>query len=282
MSNMTVIYSESTTIAWKEVNPEFVPHDRLPHDDHDDDNNTRAKDEGYRNIVFDFEEIDGDIPITLRTKTASTSESTGLALWTCSQILSGYLVDNPHHVRDKRVLELGAGLGLCGIVAHKLGANQVLATDGDVDVLHNLRYNAQRNKTDNDSQHLACPQLVWGQNLGDFTRRHKKQSVILATDVFYSPGLVKPLWRTVDHLLEHDGRFLLAFAPHAVSIEHVLDEARDWGFTWACPDITASSDVEEKDGEEKDDDGEDCFDDFTPNANEFGYHVFQFKRMASQ
>ena len=279
---MTLIYSEPTAtvvnqspreeVEWKESNLEFGPHDRLPHDESDD---AHAQDKGYRKIVFDF--FDDDIPITLRTKNGSTSQSTGLAIWTCSQILSGYLVDNPHHVRDKRVLELGAGLGLCGIVAHKLGAYQVLATDGDVDVLNILRHNAQENKANNDKQHLACPQLVWGQNLQGFTHRHKQQSVILATDVFYAPGLVKPLWKTVDHLLEPHGRFLLAFAPHAVTIEQVLDEARDWGFTWTCPNITNSCDDEE---EEKDDD--ECFDDFTPSGNDFGYHVFHFKRTADQ
>jgi len=277
---MNFSYSEPTIIAWKEVNPEFVPHDRLPYDGSDGDE-THADVEEYRNIVFDFEEIDEDYPITLRTKKSSKSESTGLTIWTSSQILSGYLIDKPHHVRGKRVLELGAGLGLCGIVAHKLGAHQVLATDGDVDVLHNLRYNVQQNKNENDSQHLSCQQLVWGHALGEFTRRHKKQSVILATDVFYSTALVNTLWRTVDYLLEHDGKFLLGFAPHSVSIEHVLDEANEWGFTWACPDITASCDDEEKDGEERGN-GDEYFDDYTPNGNEFGYHVFHFKRMSYQ
>lgn len=283
---MTISYNDPATtlltqspkedIDWKETNPEFGPHEHLPHDENDD---TRTdEDKGYGNIVVEYEDFVDDTPIKLRTKNSSTSQSTGLALWTCSQILSGYLIDNPHHVRDKRVLELGAGLGLCGIVAHKLGAYQVLATDGDVDVLHNLRYNARRNKSDNGGQHLACPQLVWGQNLGDFTHQHKRQSVILATDVFYAPSLVTPLWRTVDQLLEPHGRFLLAFAPHAVTIDQVLNEARDWGYTWACPDITVSCDEEE---EEKIDNDQ-CFDDFTPSGNDFGYHVFHFKRMVEQ
>ena len=275
-------YNEETTFHheqphydadWKEVNPEFGSHSDVPHDRDDNSN-----EEGLsRTMVFDFDEINDEI--TLRTK-VGISQSTGLAIWTCSQILSGYLIDNPHHVRDERVLELGAGLGLCGIVAHKLGARQVLATDGDVDVLENLRYNLDQNA--DCSSTVACPQLVWGKNLSEFEQVHDQQGVILATDVFYAPGCVKPLWQTVDHLLKDNGRFLLAFCPRKVALEDVLDEARDKGFTWACPDITAcsdSSDSEDDDNEEET--KEECFDDHIPSANGFGYHVFLFKR-ASQ
>lgn len=35
------------------------------------------------------------------------------------------LVENPRLVEGKEVLEIGAGTGLCGIVAAKLGAAQV-------------------------------------------------------------------------------------------------------------------------------------------------------------
>ena len=39
--------------------------------------------------------------------------------------LCRHLVDNPALVRGRRVLELGSGTGLCGIVAAKLGAAEV-------------------------------------------------------------------------------------------------------------------------------------------------------------
>jgi Lysine methyltransferase len=35
------------------------------------------------------------------------------------------LLDNPEAVRDKAVLEVGSGTGLCGVFAAKLGAMQV-------------------------------------------------------------------------------------------------------------------------------------------------------------
>ena len=42
-------------------------------------------------------------------------------------------------------------MGLCSIAAHHLGAERVLATDGDVDVLENLRHNINLNVSDVDA-----------------------------------------------------------------------------------------------------------------------------------
>ena len=63
--------------------------------------------------------------------------------------MKDYLLEHPTLLKDKYIVELGAGVGLCGIVAHKLGAKRVLLTDGDKTVLKNLRYNVQRNKNGN-------------------------------------------------------------------------------------------------------------------------------------
>jgi predicted nicotinamide N-methyase len=195
-------------------------------------------------MEFEFENI--DTKITLRAK-SKISQSTGLALWI---------------VRGKRVLELGSGLGLCGILSHLLGASEVIATDGDLDVLRNLRYNMNENRMCNDSI-LSCPQLIWGQGLNTFEYVYSKQSVILATDVFYSPHLIDPLWYTVDKLLEPDGIFLLGFCRRNVTINQVLDKAEDLGFKWTRPNIA---------------EGEDDGDEYFSNISSFEYFVFVFER----
>ena len=43
--------------------------------------------------------------------------------------LSQLLLDEPHWVRDKCVLVLGAGLGLEGLAAARVGASRVVLTD---------------------------------------------------------------------------------------------------------------------------------------------------------
>ena len=105
-------------------------------------------------------------------------------------------------------------------------------------------------------------------------------------DVFYAPHLVQPLWQTVSALLttSSDGHFFLAFCPHAVSVDIVLDAARTWGFTWACPNITTTTAAADSDDDDDDDSVNDneVFDDFVPDTSDFGYHIFHFKRKAGQ
>ena len=47
---------------------------------------------------------------------------TGVAgvVWESAEVLSNYLIAHPEIVRNKNVLELGAGTGLCSIVASHL------------------------------------------------------------------------------------------------------------------------------------------------------------------
>ena len=54
----------------------------------------------------------------------------GGKLWQAAPILCEWLRDNPEHVVAKSVLDLGAGVGACGLYAAALGAKAVLLTEG--------------------------------------------------------------------------------------------------------------------------------------------------------
>ena len=159
--------------------------------------------------------------------------STGLALWLGSEILCERLVQNPHLVKDKKVLELGAGMGLVGMVAHHLGASVVNMTDGATDVLENLQYNLEKNLPHNSL--VSCTQLIWNQDLDTFEKTHGRFEVILAADVLYITKTLKPFWETVRYLLEEGG---LAIVLHRSSSQHefslTLETASQYGFTWTC------------------------------------------------
>ena len=62
-----------------------------------------------------------------------------------AQVLSDFLLARPETVRGKRVCELGAGLGLCSILAAKLGAASVLCTDGSEVAVENCHENVRHN-----------------------------------------------------------------------------------------------------------------------------------------
>ena len=201
------------------------------------------------------------IHCTLRhTNPDVTQHSTGLALWTGSRFMAEFLVagTNPSLVQNKRVLELGAGLGLCGIVAHKLGASEVCLTDGDANVLKNLRYNVKANVTANDDDEcstVTCPQLIWDHNIEQFldSQQQKQKGIdgrryydlIMAADVAYMSKSIEPLLKTVHLCLEpsSDGRgnadggvFLYVYKSYTQDkVERFLDIAKRIGFTWTTP-----------------------------------------------
>lgn len=65
--------------------------------------------------------------------------------WAGGQALARYLIDNPHEVNGKTVLDLGTGSGLTAIAAMKAGAASVLAADIDPIALASALLNANAN-----------------------------------------------------------------------------------------------------------------------------------------
>lgn len=191
-------------------------------------------------------------------------QSTGLTLWRASDYLCEYQVEKYKQLfsSNKRVLELGAGLGLNGILAWKLmmeqeanhdiscdgsrnKAGEVCITDGDSDALVHLRDNVERNRpiSSSSSNHheetmvfAKVHQLIWGKESSEkfleTISNNTKYDVLLASDIIYSPVIVEPLWETVQTLLDTSGVFVMAFARRKVpvSIDLVLSASVERGF----------------------------------------------------
>ena len=112
---------------------------------------------------------------------------TGARVWPASVALARYLAAHPHVVRDKRCVELGAGVSaLPALAAARAGAASVVATEGEASALPLLRQNVASN-----SAAGACcveaRQLRWG----DFTQPNINLSsadVILGADVVWGGG----------------------------------------------------------------------------------------------
>lgn len=77
---------------------------------------------------------------------SSTLARVGLQLWAGALVLSDYLLARPEVVSRRRVCELGAGLGLCSLLAAGLGAKSVLCTDGSAEVVRNCDVIVRRNR----------------------------------------------------------------------------------------------------------------------------------------
>ena len=66
----------------------------------------------------------------LQAASADELRSVGGSVWPCAAALCRWMLQHEAAVREKRVLELGAGTGACGLFAAGLGASSALLTDG--------------------------------------------------------------------------------------------------------------------------------------------------------
>eukprot|EP00536_Pseudo-nitzschia_multiseries_P008392 jgi/Psemu1/305683/fgenesh1_kg.212_\ len=189
-------------------------------------------------------------------------------------------------LRNKRVLEVGAGAGLPSILAHKvLGASKVLVTDGDFDALNNLKHNVDRNRISSDAcdngdhSTISCCQLIWGSDVEGFLVKHGKQDVVLMADCVYMVPSLKPLWETIDRLLEADGIVIYAqTAASAVPWDHFKSALDRHGFETVHSVVGRKAlrpyDVDnDSDDDDSDDSGAKREDEY-----ERGVHVFRRRR----
>jgi len=138
----------------------------------------------------------------------AVDRSTGVTLWQAAPRLADYLQDHAELCDGTSVLELGAGLGLCGIAAHCLGAKMMVMTDGDTHALQQMRENVQHNCDNNDT--ISCRQLLWGSPFIE-TFSDEKFDVVLGADVIYTEASIAPLFDTVAYFLKKtSGRFVLS------------------------------------------------------------------------
>jgi predicted nicotinamide N-methyase len=111
----------------------------------------------------------------------------GLYVWPSAIVLSHYLYhDHYHSLRDKRVLELGAGTSLVGLLASALGAKVTLTDRADTpQLMTHIRNIISLNET---LYTVHKPTLI-GFNWGDFTLeimyRVEVPDVILGADIMY-------------------------------------------------------------------------------------------------
>lgn len=194
------------------------------------------------------------------------THSTGMAVWLGSEILARHLVKHTDLVQGKSVLELGSGLGLAGIICHRLQASMVVLTDGDTAVLNDfLKFNAAQNHDQEHNNVLETCQLIWGNQgyapgsnenpLTQFRKEYGLFDVIISTDCTYMPQSLEPFWTTIDALLKRkndkgeSGIFLYVMeAATQAPLEDVLEMAQHLGFEWTLDTMpTIEAEPQDKD-----------------------------------
>ena len=144
----------------------------------------------------------------------------GIVLWPAAIALAHEVASRA--VAGKRVLELGAGTGLPGIVAASLGA-RVVQTDRQQLVLHVCKQNAERNGVAS-IEHRIADWTAW--------EDEARYDLILGSDILYAAPLHPHLRHIFETNLAPDGTVLLAdpFRETSLALLEAM-EAAGWRVT---------------------------------------------------
>lgn len=160
--------------------------------------------------------------LTISISTSSSMElETGGSIWHAGMALTHHLLNNDNLVKDKIVLEIGAGCALPGIASGLLGAKVVILTDMPEQVSH-LQQNVDLNSKQCPSCEFICVPFMFGDSMSDLIsqlqlklqlQQHNTTlssidvtklsiDVILGCDVAYDVSLHEPIISSVQSLLQ--------------------------------------------------------------------------------
>lgn len=149
-------------------------------------------------------DADGDLVVSRNRHTsviridhglATPLAKVGLQIWRGACLLADYILDNPDVVKNQVVLELGAGVGLTGIIASHY-AHKVFVTDSLEDALQLARENVVRNAAVVKSD-VTFRCLNWLDFVGKPTSLHHIEELLLQTG-----GIAETLRWSTDELTQ--------------------------------------------------------------------------------
>jgi predicted nicotinamide N-methyase len=132
----------------------------------------------------------------------------GVMLWPASIALAHEVLARAAELPGKRVLELGAGTGVPGIVAASLGA-RVLQTDRSEVALHVCAMNVERNRAAGIERRIADWEAFEIDETFD---------LVLGSDVLYATNMHEQLRSICERTLAPNGRVLFSDPLRAQSL----------------------------------------------------------------
>ena len=122
-------------------------------------------------------------------------------IWPSARALAHYLVMQEDQIRDQHIIELGCGLGLPAIVAAKLEAASVTASDFHPAAIPYCKKNAIKNGV----AHIRCHQLDWRN-----PDINMKFDCIIGSDLLYEEPQIHSLLHCITQLQKPNSQLILA------------------------------------------------------------------------
>ncbi|KAF5333328.1 hypothetical protein D9611_002251 [Ephemerocybe angulata] len=163
-----------------------------------------VEDGGMLRLSFSHDLIDVPRPLEI-TLAVDASPGCGGIAWPAGQILATYLIQQGSgYLKNKNVVELGAGTGLVGLVAGQLPDAKIWITDQEP-----LLPIMQKNVTINNlTSNVFVAKLDWGVPVPSTI---PKPDIILAADCVYFEPAFPLLVQTLDELADKDTEILFCY-----------------------------------------------------------------------
>jgi predicted nicotinamide N-methyase len=183
-----------------------------------------------------------NLPLVTVRRTSFACGKMGYTVWEASIAMCLYFASCPDKIMGKRIMELGAGIGLPSVVFRDvLGAESVLATDfwrlGEEefdkarlvpDKWHgmNLEYNVQQQ----GKKGARVQRLDWHNPDSIGFAKAFNADLIVGSDLVYYPSDIQPLWNTIKTLMDGEvgAKEVILFSPLPPVTREALPEFRDF------------------------------------------------------
>ncbi|PVV05313.1 hypothetical protein BB560_000170, partial [Smittium megazygosporum] len=132
----------------------------------------------------------------------------GHYLWNAAKVLVDYLIKNPELVKDKNILELGAGGGVPSLVSIGLGAKKVVLTDyPDSQLVDNIKHNVETNFPNiTSSNSVSVKGFLWGRDtseLYEILEEREYFDLLILSDLVFNHSEHIPLLTSCKQLLSN-------------------------------------------------------------------------------
>ena len=121
-------------------------------------------------------------------------------VWPASLALCMFIAEQPHWIKNKKVLELAAGLGLPSFLSAQF-ATEVICSDYINDAVETMQASVEENKLLNVHTQL----LDWNHLPADL-----KTDVLLLSDINYEPDVFESLFQLIEQFITAGTTILLA------------------------------------------------------------------------
>ena len=180
-------------------------------------------------VPTDVADVEGKVTPQTLEQFRDSLYGAGDVIWPASVAMSRLITHCPSLIKDKRILEIGAGLGLVGNSALKAGAEQVVMCDYDGDVLNLAKRSAVVNNPVDPSMGKTL-HLDWMNISSEFCAdSSQKFDVIIAADVLYDEQSVECVANVIHRSIKKGGMCLVCDPEQRQHRNYFADAALEFG-----------------------------------------------------